>query len=435
LAKPAKTLSSRAAAAVLAQQVIDQGRSLDRARDTLYQEYSIAENDRPLIQELLYGVCRWYGELNAIAAQLLSKPIRNKDRIVHFILLVGLYQLHHLETARHAAVAETVNACKKLNKQWAGKLINACLRAYLREPIEINNPAAVSHPEWLVDKVSQHYPDHAERIFIANNERAPMCLRVNQIRVSRDQYLEQLAAADITAKPDPNSDTGIILERPIAVNALPSFEQGACSVQDTAAQIAATLLSPQAGMRVLDACAAPGGKTAHLLELANNDLQMDAMDISESRCEQLKSTLTRLNLNAEVISFDASRADKWPSLRTTYHRILIDAPCSGTGVIRRHQDIKHHRRLSDLRSLQSTQASILRALWPRLETGGLLLYATCSILPEENEQQIEQFVAQTNNAILKAIEHPTAMHRSTGCQTLAGLHEMDGFYYCLLEKI
>ncbi len=435
-AKPrrSKTLSARAAAALLSQQVIDQGQSLDRARDKLFEEHAADDNDRAFTQELLYGVCRWYGELDYIALELLGKPIRKKDRIVHFLLLVGLYQLRHLKSAPHAGVAETVNASKQLNKQWASKLLNACLRNYLRSPTVVNNPARASHPDWLIEKLEAHYQDEANAIFDGNNQRAPMCLRVNRCQQSRDDYLEELSQSNIPAKKDPHSIDGIILDQASPVAALPRFFDGACSVQDTAAQLAARILAPERGMRVLDACAAPGGKTAHLLELCDNSLELDALDISEVRCEQLRSTLERLNLTASVYAFDASTEDNWPSKHKQYDRILIDAPCSGTGVIRRHPDIKHHRRDSDILALQNSQHLLLESLWRKLVAGGKLLYASCSILPQENEHQIERFVAGKNDVILKTIHHPTGRRRKFGYQTLPSIDDMDGFYYCLLEK-
>lgn len=435
-----KQLNTRAAAAKLAWQIIDQGQSLDAALssyfDTLEEN---APNSQPqnkgFIQELVYGVCRWYGELDSLSTHLLRSPIRNKDRVVHFVLLVGLYQLRHLETADHAAVGETVSACKQLNKQWAKNLINGCLRTYLRAPIEpLADTNKVAHPEWMSLAIQSAWPDYADAIFNANNQRPPMCLRVNQRQFSRDDYLQKLIETQIDARADPFASDGIILNKACAVNQLPFFFQGACSVQDTAAQLAADFLAPESGMHVLDACAAPGGKTAHLLERADNQLKLHALDISERRAEQLHGTLARLELNATVITADASAAPSWQIPEHGYDRILIDAPCSGLGVIRRHPDIKHHRRPSDIDSLKKIQSKLLTNLWSTLKPGGQLLYMTCSILPTENEQQMKQFVSTQNDAMLVTIEHPNALILEFGVQTLTGVHEMDGFYYCLLEK-
>ncbi len=444
----AKQLNTRAAAAKLAWQIIDQGQSLDAALAHYFETWeesnlsqkSSPQNplikDRGFIQELVYGVCRWYGELDAISKELLRSPIRNKDRVVHFVLLVGLYQIRHLNTAEHAAVAETVSACKQLSKPWAKNLINGCLRSYLRAPIApLANANEITHPEWMAGAIHAAWPDYAQDIFTANNERPPMCLRVNSRQFNRDEYLQELTKAEIDAQADPFARDGIILTKACAVNHLPQFFSGACSVQDTAAQLAADMLAPEVGMKVLDACAAPGGKTAHLLERAENQLDLQALDISEQRVLQLNSTLDRLALSATLITADASDTPNWQVPESGYDRILIDAPCSGLGVIRRHPDIKHHRRALDIDKLIVVQERLLNNLWPTLKLGGRLLYMTCSILPSENELQMKRFVSQQNDAMLVAIEHPNALTLELGKQTLAGVHDMDGFYYCLLEKV
>jgi len=431
----AKRINTRAAAAKVCWQIIDKGQSLDAALAGFFDDNDYSPQDRGFIQELVYGVCRWYGDLDQIAATLLRSPIRNKDRVVHFVLLVGLYQLRHIDTAEHAGVAETVSACKQLNKQWAKNVINGCLRNYLRAPSDLDeNAALASHPEWIQQEINSAWPEQSQIILAANNQRPPMCLRVNSRQYTRDDYLAKLHALNLEGIADPSSKDGIILKSACAVGLLPGFDDGACSVQDTAAQISAYLLEPKAGMDVLDACAAPGGKTAHLLEQADNQLNMHALDISERRCEQLHSTLTRLELNAEIMVADASIQPSWDVPSDGYDRILIDAPCSGIGVIRRHPDIKHHRRPDDIDTLVKVQAALLDNLWPALKPGGQMLYMTCSILPRENENQIAQFVARTDNAMLLDMPHPNALNLEFGAQTLPGVHGMDGFYYCLLQK-
>jgi 16S rRNA (cytosine967-C5)-methyltransferase len=431
----AKHLNSRAAAAKLSWQIIDKGQSLDTTVSGFFENNTYSPQDRGFIQELVYGVCRWYGELDAVAATLLRSPIRNKDRVVHFVLLVGLYQLRHLDTAEHAGVAETVSACKQLDKQWAKNVINGCLRNYLRAPSEVDeNIDLLSHPEWINQAIKKAWPEYVDLILTANNQRPPMCLRVNRRQNTRDEYLVVLANADIDAKADKNTPDGIILNSPCAVTALPGFEQGSCSVQDTAAQISADLLDVKTGMSVLDACAAPGGKTAHILERCDNNIEMHALDISERRCHQLHSTLDRLDLNADIFTADASLEPSWPLPKSGYDRILIDAPCSGLGVIRRHPDIKHHRRPSDIDALEKTQTGLLDNLWLHLKPGGIMLYMTCSVLPRENQQQIAKFIVRTNGAMLIDVPHPNALTLDHGVQTLPGLHNMDGFYYCLLQK-
>lgn len=430
-----KRLNSRAAAAKLSWQIIDKGQSLDVTLSSFFEDGEYSPQDRGFIQELVYGVCRWYGELDAVAATLLRSPIRNKDRVIHFVLLVGLYQLRHLDTAEHAGVAETVSACKQLDKQWAKNVINGCLRNYLRAPSDIAEDAnTLSHPEWISQAIRHAWPTQLERILAANNERPTMRLRVNSRNYKRDEYRQLLADVGIDATADANSVEGIILDSPCAVTSLPGFDQGACSVQDTAAQISADLLDVKTGMSVLDACAAPGGKTAHILERCDNKIDMHALDISERRCEQLHSTLSRLQLSADIFTADASQKPNWPLPKDGYDRILIDAPCSGLGVIRRHPDIKHHRRPSDIDALNKIQAGLLDNLWLHLKPSGIMLYMTCSILPKENQQQVKQFVARTNGAMLIKVPHPNALTLDQGVQTLPGIHDMDGFYYCLLQK-
>ena len=433
----AKKLNTRAAAARTSWQIIDNGQSLDAALAHLFESTDYSPQDRGFIQELVYGVCRWYGELDGIASQLLRSPIRKKDRAVHFVLLVGLYQLRHIDTAEHAAVGETVSACKQLNKLWAKNLINGCLRTYLRdEKLNSENPKATqdSHPQWIKDAISKAWPEQASKLMQANNERPAMCLRVNTRQYSRDAYLEKLNAQDISAEKDPYSQDGIILTKPVSVLSLPEFEAGACSVQDTAAQLSVEFLDAKKDMNVLDACAAPGGKSAHILERADNQLSLHALDISERRCEQLHSTLSRLDLDAQIITADAIELDQWSQPDEGYDRILIDAPCSGLGVIRRHPDIKHHRRPSDIETLNKVQQQLLLNLWPTLKPNGMLLYMTCSVLPSENEAQIVRFLKSTEDASVKPINHPDALSLEHGVQTLPGVHNMDGFYYCLLQK-
>lgn len=439
----AKQLNTRAAAAKLSWQIIDKGQSLDTAIADFFESHDYRPQDRGFIQELVYGVCRWYGELDAIAATLLKSPIRNKDRVVHFVLLTGLYQLRHLDTADHAAVGETVSACKQLDKQWAKNVINGCLRNYLRANDDNDdndqsknkpNAASLSHPDWIKAAIESAWPEHLNTILDANNQRPPMCLRVNRLKFPRDKYLTMLSEQEIPAKADPFTKDGIILDRACAVNMLPGFEDGACSVQDTAAQIAAELLKVESGMTILDACAAPGGKTAHILECCENSATMHALDISERRGQQLQSTLSRLRLNADIHIADASKEPSWATPTSGYDRILIDAPCSGLGVIRRHPDIKHHRRPSDIDTLEKTQAALLDQLWKLLSPSGVMLYMTCSVLPKENEKQVIKFLQRTDNAYCLAMQHPNSLQLEHGVQTLPGVHDMDGFYYCLLGK-
>jgi len=431
-----KPLNTRAAAAHISWRIIDGGKSLDAALAKILESHSYDAKDRAFIQELVYGVCRWYGALDKTASTLLRSPIRKKDRVVHFVLLTGLYQLQYLQTADHAAVAETVNACSQIKKPWAKNLINGCLRTHLRNAQNVDKDEAsqLSLPNWILLELENAWPNYIDRITSAINQRPPLCLRINRRQTTRDNYLEKLRSADLGAEPDEHSADGIILNQAVPVVALPDFFQGIVSVQDTAAQLVCDFIQAEQKMSVLDACAAPGGKTAHILERADNQLDMTALDVSETRCDQLKETLARLGLNANVFCADASQSPTWSVTKAGYDRILIDAPCSGIGVIRRHPDIKHHRTRADIKSLAELQYQILQNLWPLLRPGGLLLYVTCSILPQENEHQIGQFVDNQNDAMLKKINHPNALPLQYGVQTLPGVHDMDGFYYSLITK-
>ena len=411
---------------------------MDSALNHYFEANDLSNQDRGFIQELVYGVCRWYGALNSITDELLNKPIRKKDRIVHFVLLIGLYQLSHLQTADHAAVGETVNACQQLNKGWAKNLINGCLRNFQRrnntEQQNNHKNSFASHPQWIINAIKADWPDSLQQVIHANNQRPPMCLRVNTNYNSVPNYLAQLNNAEIKASADPYSRDGIILEQGVPVSLLPGFFEGSVSVQDTAAQLACDFLQPLTGHTILDACAAPGGKTAHALERTNGQINMTALDISEARCEQLHDTLQRLKFDAQIRCADAAKSPSWSPPESGYDRILIDAPCSGLGVIRRHPDIKHHRTPNDIDALIETQQAILNNLWPLLKPGGLLLYMTCSVLSKENEQQISQFLASQNDAMLQEIKHPNALTLKYGVQTLPGVHSMDGFYYALVSK-
>ncbi|NND00771.1 MAG: 16S rRNA (cytosine(967)-C(5))-methyltransferase RsmB, partial [Gammaproteobacteria bacterium] len=299
---------------------------------------------------------------------------------------------------------------------------------------DIKNQNQLSHPHWMLAAIRHAWPEYADLILNANNRRPPMCLRVNGRYCSRESYLAKLSEADMAGVPDSFTRDGIVLEKPVPVGLLPDFDQGAVSVQDTAAQLACDILDVHRGHSVLDACAAPGGKTAHILERADNQLTMHAVDISESRCNQLQETLRRLKLDAQVFAADASDGTGWPSPNNGYDRILIDAPCSGLGVIRRHPDIKHHRRIDDIANLREIQRQLLNQLWLLLKPEGLMLYMTCSILPEENIEQINYFLDEHPDAYPANFEHPHALDLEFGKQTLPGVHGMDGFYYCLLQK-
>lgn len=437
--KPVRLIppNARATAARVLEQVVVHGHYLDSTLDAVRID---AAPDAALIQELAYGTLRWFHQLVGIAALLLIKPLKPKDQDVYALLLAGLYQLRTLRVATHAAVDETVAATETLGKPWAKGLVNACLREYLRRSGDMDKHIAqdptlrLSHPAWLLEKFRRAWPDDWERIAQANNERPPLTLRVNLRRQTRDVYLEKLRAANIALQLTSVLDTDTTLATPLPVSVLPGFAAGEVSVQDAAAQWATVLLDARPGERILDACAAPGGKTGHILERTPGLTDLVALDREAVRVELIEQNLKRLGLKARLITADASAPeDSWGG--QPFDRILLDVPCSATGVIRRHPDIKLRRQPEDLPKLTATQARLLTALWPLLRPGGKLLYVTCSILPEENEQQMMAFLARESSAVEASLPTTVGRARAVGRQVLPGDHGMDGFYYaCLLKK-
>lgn len=427
--------NSRARAAKIITAIILDGSSLTAA----LKQISPADQDRSFIQELCYGVMRWYGQLIAITKVLITKQLKAKDSDIQALILLGLYQVIHLQTPLHAALNETVQAARDLNKSWATKLINGVLRQFLRNKESIfekinNDPVArYAHPKWLLQTLKKAWPEHWEAIVNANNQRPPMILRVNCQQVARDEYLELLAEQKILAEAAPHADQGIILTTPCNVNDLPGFNEGKVSVQDSAAQLAAGLLDLQPGQRVLDACAAPGGKTAHILETEPKLSELVAIDNDDERLKKISDNLNRLQLRATVKCVDAATPQDWWDGRQ-FDRILLDAPCSATGVIRRHPDIKVLRRAEDIAALAKTQQQLLTALWSLLKPGGLLLYITCSVLPAENTEVLQRFLTLHTDANEKKIEASWGIPASIGRQIFPGEQQMDGFFYALLEK-
>ena len=420
-----QALNPRTNAARILQRVIYQGESLSSV---------LLDTETPLVRDLCYGSLRWHEPLSALLNELLVKQLKKKDKDVECLIRVGLYQIIYQKTPDHAAVGETVTALKGLKKPWAKKLVNAVLRNYLRGQeklqriINEQEPAKYAFPKWLIDEIKQAWPDNWQAILIESNKRAPMTLRVNLTMQSRDAYLKKLHAIDIDAKPMSGIETAIVLAKPCNVFDLPDFKQGAVSVQDGAAQMASILLDCKDGMDVLDACAAPGGKTGHILESAK-DLNVIAVDSSESRLERVTQNLQRLNFNATIITSDALDSDKYAKGQL-FDRILLDAPCSATGVIRRHPDIKVLRRKSDIKKLQKLQGEMLDVLWKKLKPDGILLYATCSILPQENEQQIHAFLQRHDDAKISGMKDA----QNCGQQLFPGENDLDGFYLAKLAK-
>lgn len=395
-------------------------------------------SDQPLVQELSFGVLRYWFLLDETSRGLLQKPLKQKDFEIHCLLLVGLYQLSFTRIPAHAAVSETVVAVRQLKKAWADKLLNAVLRRYLREQKSatgenLSLQAQFSHPQWFINKLQKVWPQHWRMILQANNQRPPMTLRVNCLKSDRGKYLKQLTESGLTAKAALHTDSGIILDQPVNVEALPGFAEGFVSVQDSAAQLAAQLMDLLPGQRVLDVCAAPGGKTAHILETQPQLEELLAVDVDSSRLPRIEENLKRLNLNARLVKADASDVQQWWD-GTAFDRILLDAPCSATGVIRRHPDIKMLRTAEDIVRVTQLQQQILDSVWPLLRVGGMLLYVTCSILPEENEHQVAAFVERHKNAYHQDLGVSWGQKRPFGQQIFPGEDDMDGFYYACMVK-
>ncbi|WP_136248008.1 16S rRNA (cytosine(967)-C(5))-methyltransferase RsmB [Halomonas borealis] len=426
----------RAAAARALMPVITGRGSLSNLDD-----HQVVSRDRGLFKELCFGSCRALCRLEALAGKLLDKPFKARDADVQALLLVGIYQLLYMRIPPHAAVGETAGAARLINKPWATRVLNGCLRRLQRESsalqAEVDRDPAVAllHPKWWLKTLRQAWPDDWRAICEANNRPGPMTLRVNRRHGDREQYLECLDAPAIDARLCLHSPEGLTLDEPCDVSQLPGFQEGRVSVQDEAAQLAAELLgpmiAPRPGARVLDACCAPGGKTAHLLELFDIDLQ--AIDSDDTRLVRVEDTLARLGLEANLAHGDATLRDWWDG--TPFDAILLDAPCSGSGVIRRHPDIKRLRRPSDIAKLAELQARLLDNLWPLLAPGGTLLYATCSVLPEENADQVAAFLERTPDAEATTPEG-VAWGRPAGAgrQLLPSVDSHDGFFYARLRK-
>lgn len=430
------SLSPRQAAALAVARVIRGGESLADALPAVIA--AVAAGDRALAAELAYGTLRYLPRLEFLLTQLMTRPVRRREPEVHALLLVGLYQLGYTRVPAHAAVSETVTAARALDKAWAAGLTNAVLRRYQRERdalearLDAHPVARFAHPAWLIEAVRRDWPDDWEAVLAANNARAPLTLRVNAARTTREAYCARLAAAGLAAEPHPYARDAVTLADAVDVEHLPGFAQGEVSVQDAAAQLAADLVDPRPGERLLDACAAPGGKTGHLLERAG-DAELVALDADSGRLARIAENLARLGLAARLVVGDARKPRDWWDGRP-FDRILLDAPCSASGVIRRHPDIKTLRRATDLPKLAGQQAAMLDALWPLLQPGGKLVYATCSIFEAENAAQIARFVARHADAVAVPLAVPWGRVRGFGRQILPGEAGMDGFFYACLVK-
>ena len=451
-------LTAIAATASIINRVVIEKKSLPDCMAECYTQ--INPNDNAKIQAYCYNVLRRYEFYQFIVNALLDKKLKNKDQDIYHLIMSGIMLLNEGNLPEHAAINETVNVTKKSKKSWSKNLVNALLRRYQREQESLHDAAAkntISHyccPDWLLKRIQQAYPESTDTtascswkdILEANLCHPPMTLRVNQLTQTREQYLKRLEDSGISARACPLTQHGILLEQAVAVEQLPLFSEGAVSVQDSAAQLCAEYLAPQNGEMILDACAAPGGKTLHLMESCPELKKLVAIDVSAKRLERvtenIKRIMPQLESKISLIAADASDREQWWDSEL-FDRILLDAPCSATGVIRRHPDIKRIRQPSEVDALIKTQQKLLNNLWATLKPGGTLLYATCSVLPEENVVQIKRFLSTHNDA--QSIDFKVSLGQNTkyGMQLLptAELNKntkvqenSDGFFYCLLQK-
>ncbi|MCZ6810029.1 MAG: 16S rRNA (cytosine(967)-C(5))-methyltransferase RsmB [Proteobacteria bacterium] len=441
---------TRARAAEAVDAVVNQGRSLDTA--LAQAEAGINPSERGLARALCYGTLRFHWRLRSQVSALLDRPLKAKDSVIESLIAVGIYQLTGTRIPDHAAVSMTVDASRVLRRPKYASLINAVLRNFLRKNMQAAEPvdeeARYSHPAWLLERLRCDWPDHWLEIVEAGNRQAPMWLRVNINRQSQAGYINELKefqesgqSADDAASHQviAGFDQAVKLARPRPVSELPGFSDGQVSVQDAAAQLAGPWLLRGGAKRILDACAAPGGKTGQLLELAGPDADLTAIDLDEDRLDKVRENLARLGLSATVLAADASTPDEWWA-GAQFDRILLDAPCSGSGVIRRHPDIKLLRRAEDIATLAGSQLALLRALWPLLEANGRLLYATCSVLTEENDAVVREFLktqadARENDVLPNNNIRDLMQRKTCGYQILPGNQDVDGFYYACLERV
>ena len=430
--------SQRQAVDVIAR-VLDGGAALPAAMAAV--DLDSAGPARALVQELAYGTLRHFGTLDSLQRILAAKPIVDRD--VALLVIVALYQLAHTRAPAFAIVDQAVDAAVAMGKPAAKSLVNALLRRYLRERDVLDarvrdgdDPVARwSHPQWWITRVRRDFPAHWRAILAAGNARPPLALRVNVRATTRDDLLARFAAASVVAQPA--GAQGIVVDAPVAVATLPGYDDGMFSVQDLGAQLAAPFLACEDGMRVLDACAAPGGKTTHILELAH--VGMTALDRDETRLPRVRANLARLKLQSpsvRVVAGDARTPDAWWD-GEPFDRILADVPCTASGIARRHPDVKWLRRATDVASFANEQRALLAALWPLLARGGLMLYVTCSVFSDENAARIDEFLAATPGALRETLIFPGEVAHEGG-QVLpsadAAPHNRDGFFYALLRK-
>ncbi|HET7268799.1 MAG TPA: 16S rRNA (cytosine(967)-C(5))-methyltransferase RsmB [Oleiagrimonas sp.] len=433
---PAKTFNVRALAAEALAEVTLQGASL---REVLTGSAPrLADpRDRAMLSALLHEGARWWLRYDAALGLLMERSIRRRQPAIHALMVIGLVQIEVLKFPSYAAVGATVDAVRTLKRPRLAPMVNAVLRRWLRERDELIaelDADPITHhalPGWLVRAISEDWPNQAESVFAANNIEPPLTIRVNRRRSQRETLATAFANAGYGSEPHAWLPDALMLERSTDITRLPGFNDGLFAVQDGAAQASAELLEAANGQRILDACSAPGGKACHLLERA--DVQLTALEPSGQRSRRIHENLHRLGLAAEVVQGDATTPDAWWD-GTPFDRILVDAPCSATGVIRRRADVRLHRRAGDIRAMVAKQKHILKALWPLLAPGGRLLYVTCSLLRAENEAVINHFLATHKSASAAKIKLPTGHAAGPGWQILPGEDEIDGMFYAAIKK-
>ncbi len=427
----------RLLAAQAAHAVLDRGQSLDADLAQRVAELDTAR-DRALVRRLVHGLMRDWPSVNMLVGLLLQRKPARRDRLIHFILALGLAELREAREPARAVVHAAVEAARLGRLRHLSGLVNAVLRRYLRDvehwqqQLPDDAVHAFGYPGWLVEHIRADWPQDWDQVLSAGNQSPPLWLRVNRRYWSRQAAHEALTEAGFAASIHPDLPDGLKLDQRVAVSRLPGFTEGGLSVQDAAAQLSAEYLQLGSGLRVLDACTAPGGKAAHVLERAEVDLT--AVEVDEARLQRTAETFERLGVQARLVQGDASRPEGWWDGQL-FDRILIDAPCSATGVIRRHPDIRWLRRPGDIDRLAGLQQSMLSALWPLLKPGGILVYVTCSILNAENVRQASRFLELHADA--RAIGHPGLPGRAQefGRQILPGEADMDGFYYLVVERL
>ena len=424
--------ASRAVAARVLDAVLHRGRSLKAELSTQLPALD-DPRDRALVEAICFAVLRQPARFEGALKTWIPRPLGKRDDELRALLYAGFAQLDPLALPAHAAVAATVEAARSLGRAHQAGLVNALLRRAQREGLAPGDPAA-HWPQWLRQRLQQDWPLEHMRILEASAQAPPLWLRVNRARQSRDAYQQRLLDVGIESHPDDTAADALRLDASLAVAQLPGFNDGAVSVQDYSAQRVADALSLPSGARVLDACAAPGGKAAHLLE-RDPALRLIAMDVDATRLDRVRSTFARVGVGANVrlLAADASRLENWWD-GTPLDAVLIDAPCSATGIVRRQPDVLLHRRESDLAPLLATQARLLDSLWKTLAPGGVLLYATCSVLKAENEAQVDTFLARTPDARAEPLDDSYGCASGAGRQRLPGEHRGDGFFYARLRK-